>query len=124
MNILKVIGLIIIAFLLVNLVAYVTTGADLVFYKFWAPKYADAERNVFEHTRAFTVGQTQTLIQYRHQYLMTKSAEDKAIIRNTVMEQFGDLDETTVRSETAKSFLHACRNGDDYSDPNTSSQKF
>ena len=36
--------------------AFLTTGGDLAIYRFWAPKQANAENQVFHNTQAFTDG--------------------------------------------------------------------
>jgi hypothetical protein len=38
---------------------FLATGGDLAIYRFWAPKRADAERQVFQNTQSFVQGKIQ-----------------------------------------------------------------
>lgn len=67
-DIFKVAGLIILLLALILGITWLIQGADFFMYKFWAPKYADAQREVFENTRSFKSGTVQELRKYQLEY--------------------------------------------------------
>jgi hypothetical protein len=51
--------LVILVFLVVSYgIGFLATGGDLVIYRFWAPKYANAQREVFVNTNSYVQGKT------------------------------------------------------------------
>lgn len=66
-------------------IGFLATGGDLVIYKFWAPKQADAERQVFEHSQSYYDGKIQNIGQLCHAESQADGAQKSALdseIRN------------------------------------------
>lgn len=49
-------------------IGFLATGGDLAIYRFWAPKRANAERQVFENTQGYVEGKIEYLNRLRFQY--------------------------------------------------------
>jgi len=63
----------------------------IVNYKFFAPKYQNAQREVFENTQSFTEGKIQDLIKYYHEWL-NSDKEGKSALKELVIEDFANYD--------------------------------
>lgn len=61
MKILSVVFAVIGILFIVGLVAFAFQGTDFFMYKFWAPKYAGVQRDVFENTPSYVRGNIQEL---------------------------------------------------------------
>lgn len=76
----------------------------LGYYKFFAPKYANVEREVFENTKSFTHGKIQDLAKYYEEY--TKAgAEGKESIRQLIILNFAEFDTNKIQNFKLKAFL-------------------
>jgi hypothetical protein len=85
-----------VALILLYAMGFLATGGDLAIYRFWAPKQADAEREVFTHSQSYVQGKIQNIGQECHAYQTsdTGSAKDAfaAEIRNEAATiRIGDL---------------------------------
>ena len=60
-------------------------------YKFFAPKYQNAQREVFENTQSFTEGKRQDLIKYYHEWL-NADKDGKSAIKELVIDDFASYD--------------------------------
>ncbi len=74
---------------------FIGTGGDLALYKFWAPKYANAQRQVFENTQSYVQGKVEYLMRLRFQYQQAK--EDKedtraAGLRTLILDEASTVD--------------------------------
>jgi hypothetical protein len=49
-------------------VGFLATGGDLAIYRFWSPKRANAERQVFKHTQSFVDGKAQYITRLETEY--------------------------------------------------------
>ena len=63
----------------------------LVNYKLFAPKYQNAQREVFENTQSFTEGKRQDLIKYYHEWL-NSDKDGKNALKELVIEDFASYD--------------------------------
>ena len=81
-SILVVVGFIILGFGL--------TALDLGMFKFWAPRYENVKREVFEQTKSYNEGKTQDLAKYKLEYALAKDAESKQAIKMVVVQRFAD----------------------------------
>ena len=63
----------------------------LINYKFFAPKYQNAQREVFENTQSFTEGKRQDLIKYYHEWL-NSDKDGKSTLKDLVIEDFASYD--------------------------------
>lgn len=63
----------------------------LVSFRFFAPKYENAKREVFENTQSFVEGKRQSLTKHYNEW--RKSNDDaKSAIRMVVMQEFANFD--------------------------------
>lgn len=60
-------------------------------YKFFAPKYQNAQREVFENTQSFTEGKRQDLIKYYHEWL-NSDKDGKSALKELVIDDFSNYD--------------------------------
>lgn len=67
-------------FIVLLTVGFVLTGYDYANYKFWAPKYENARRQVFENTQSYVEGKVGYLTQLRYQYETDPRPELKILI--------------------------------------------
>ena len=64
---------------------FLATGGDLAIYRFWAPKQADAEREVFAHSQSYVQGKIQNISQECFAYRSAEGPQKTALageIRN------------------------------------------
>ena len=73
-------------------------------YQFFAPKYENARREVFENTQSYVEGKRQDLIRYRLQYNQAPSTENKNAIKSTIRLMFSNVDPDIFEPQLA-SFL-------------------
>lgn len=81
---------------------------DLFSFSFFAPKYEAVHRKVFEQTPSYVQGKVQDLSNYKLQYELAKSPEDKASIKAVVGSQFANMDDKYI-PDSLLSFLHEMR---------------
>lgn len=58
---------------------FIFTGEDLISYMFFAPKYANVQREVFQNTQSFVQGKAEYLGKLRYQYLMADGPQKEAL---------------------------------------------
>lgn len=90
-----VIGTIVALVLLVFVMEY----AGLANFAFFAPRYQNAERKVFENSQSYVEGKRQDLSCYRLQYMRDTTAVDRAAIRSVVNEQFANFNEEYLKDQ-------------------------
>jgi hypothetical protein len=74
------------------------------YYKFFAPKYANVEREVFENTKSFNHGKVQDLVKYYEEYTKA-SIDEKESIRQLILMNFANFDSNKITNSALKSFL-------------------
>jgi hypothetical protein len=79
----------------------------LYHYGFFAPKFENARRSVFESTRSYNQAKIQELAKYRLEYLKVDE-NGKAAIAATIMHRFADYDDKRLPSEL-RNFLEKTR---------------
>ena len=85
--------------------------SGLMWESFIGPKRENIRRNIFEQTKSYNQANIQQLIDYRKQYYMAKTKEDKAIIANTVMHMYADINPQGIDMELIE-FLKICKYGE------------
>lgn len=73
MKILSVVFAVVVILFITGLVAFALQGTDFVLYKFFAPKYASVQRDVFEETPSYVRGNIQELENMRLEYNKCKA---------------------------------------------------
>ncbi len=84
----------IIVLLLVAIIALAFTLelGGLGWKKFFAPKHAAVERQVFKETRSFNEAKLQELVRYRLEYMRSDDPTEKGAIAATIRMSFADYD--------------------------------
>lgn len=108
MNWLKGIGIGIMILGLLFGLAFATGLFDLEMFKFFAPKYANVEREVFENTKSYLHGVQQDLGKYYHEYQKATGSEREAI-RATIQMRFAEVDANKIQNPQVRMFLTQMR---------------
>lgn len=101
----KIIGIIV----LIAVIAFGLELAGLEWTRFFAPKRANIEREVFENTKSFTHGKIKELAKHYQEYNEVGSADDRQIIKNVIRESFADFDKGKINTQKLKDFLTEMR---------------
>lgn len=89
-------------------IGFIATGGDLITYKFWAPKRADAERQVYEHTKSYRQGSIQRLGTLCTQ-LPGDDPSHRAMVNDVIAQEFAEWSTADV-PDHLKSCLSSARN--------------
>lgn len=65
--------------------AWIVQGNDFFMYKYFAPKYEQTRRQVFEQTRSFNQGMVQELENMQLEYLKTTDLNAKAAMASIIL---------------------------------------
>lgn len=68
-------------------------------FKFFAPKYEDARRNVFENTQSYVEGKRQEIAKLKYEYARSSDETEKAAIRAMVRQVSANLDLSKLSPE-------------------------
>jgi hypothetical protein len=82
-------------------VGFLTTGGDLAIYRFWAPKRANAERQVFINTNSYIQGKTDYLSRLRLEYQTSKDPDQKAALRTLIITEASNVDNDKLPPDLA-----------------------
>ena len=77
-------------------IGFLATGGDLAIYRFWAPKYANAQREVFVNTNSYIQGKTDYLSRLRFEYQASKDADQKAALRTLILTEASNVDNSKL----------------------------
>ena len=100
-----ILGLLVLV-LLIGL-AFVFELGGLEWKKFFAPKHAAVEREVFKETKSYNESKLQDLARYRLQYLKADGS-DREALASTIRHMYADYDRNKLPAELA-SFLYKVR---------------
>ena len=99
-----IIGALVGLFILMGLI-WIVQGNDFFMYKFFAPEYANVQREVFENTQSYVESKRQDLVNYRLQYLQAKNDTDRAAIKTTIVMMYANFDESKLQQPELREFL-------------------
>ena len=91
MTAVKVVGWSLLALAVIFTLGFIFTGEDLVTYMFFAPKYANVQREVFTNTQSFVQGKAEYLGKLKYQYLMADGPQKQAL-RSLIMDEARSVD--------------------------------
>jgi|SRR5665213_506297 len=74
---------------------FLATGGNLAIYKFWAPKQANAERQVFENTQGYVQGKTEYLTRLEYQYKVA-DPDRKPALRTLIIDEASTVDNSKL----------------------------
>jgi|AntRauTorckE6833_2_1112554.scaffolds.fasta_scaffold00367_29 hypothetical protein len=87
-----IIGLIVLPFAL--------TGLDLAHFAFWAPKYEDAKREVFEETQSYQHGMWRDLRNLKMDYKKAEpGSPERRVIKGTILHRVAPVDREDIPSD-------------------------
>ena len=89
--------------------AFILTLGGLWWKGFFAPKYQNVERKVFEETKSYVHGKNEDLAKYFEEYQKAKSAADRQIIQEFVKMRFSEFKAENINSPRLRQFLVAMR---------------
>lgn len=84
---LLVVGLIVALFV----VGFISAGGDLAMFKFWAPKYENAKREVFENTQSYVQGKVSYISSLRLDYEKA-TGDQKESLRRMIVTEASNVD--------------------------------
>jgi hypothetical protein len=73
-------------------------GNDFFMYKFFAPKYEQARRQVFEQTKSYNQGMIQELQNMQFQYVQADSLH-KLALADVILHRAADFDENKLPAD-------------------------
>lgn len=88
--------------------SWVFAGNDFFLYKFFAPRQAAVQREVFEQTKSFRDGCIQELRNMQFEYIKA-SKEHKAALASVILRKATEIKEDDLPSDV-RAFLNELRN--------------
>ena len=85
-------------------IAWVVESNNLSMTRFFAPQYAQVERQTFEQSRSFNQGMIQELQNMQFEYVKADAAHKKALA-SIILHRAADYDETKLPADL-RAFLH------------------
>jgi hypothetical protein len=98
MDALKGIGVFAGIFVAIFCVGMLFQGQDFIMYKFWAPKYANVQREVFENTKSYQQGMIQDLRKSQEEYVQADSTE-KYALAGIILKRVADVPEENIPAD-------------------------
>lgn len=92
------------ALVAVLVIAFGLELLGLEWTRFFAPKRANVQRQVFEQTQSHTHGMVQQLARYKLQYDQGDATE-RAALKTTIATMFAHFDANTIENEGLRQFL-------------------
>ena len=71
---------------------------------------ANVDREVFKENKSFVEGNIQDLQNYKHQWTIAKSEDDKLAIETVIRDQFANFDQSKIDNPQLVSFLQTILN--------------
>ena len=87
----RFIGHLLAAIVLIAAISFGLNYLGLVKFRFFAPRYENARREVFENTQSYVEGKRQALTKHYNEWRKADSAEKNAI-RAVVLQEFANFD--------------------------------
>ena len=105
----RVLGWMLATLVVLGIVGFLTTGVDLAQYKFWAPKFENARREVFENTKSYNQGMVQEIENMAFEYAQADDAHKEALAR-IILHRTADFDLNKLPPDT-RAFIQQLRRG-------------
>lgn len=90
---------------LIVLLVFGLSSANLAHFSFFAPKYENVERKVFENTQSYIHGKVQDLAKYKKEYSATNSRTERQAIQSIINQQFSQLNSDDIVDSNLRNFL-------------------
>lgn len=109
----RIIITVVVGFVILFAVAFFSAGSDFAIYKFWAPKRANVEREVFTNTNSYIQGKTDNLSRLRFEFQSTKDDGQKAALRTLILSEASNVDTTKLPADLQGFIAGLKENADD-----------
>ena len=106
-------------FAAIILFVFILEFIGLGFFGFFAPKYEDVKREVFENTQSYVHGKIQDLQKRYGEWLKAESAVDKSVIEEMIRMEFSNFPSDKVDNKTLREFLEAVLSHQEYRPPSS-----
>jgi hypothetical protein len=103
----KYIGIGILGFISTLGLVWLIQGNDFFLYKFWAPKYENVRREVFENTKSYNQGYIQELENMQYEYIQANSEQRKSLA-SIILHRVADYDMNRLTPEL-RNFIEKLR---------------
>ena len=77
------VGVFLLVLIICTGITWAIQGSDFILYRFWAPKYASVQRDVFEQTPSYVRGNEQEVLSRKLEYDKAK-AEGKTAVADAI----------------------------------------
>ena len=104
-------GVLLTGLFLTLLILFIVQLVSLVNFKFFAPKVAEAKRDVYEQTSSFVEGKRQMINKYYLEYSRADDETTKNAILSTVRREATSLDITLLKDKELENFVTLARTG-------------
>jgi len=99
----------IIGFVLLGTIVFLAFGFGMGMfnfqsYKFFAPKYENVRREVFENTQSYVEGKRQEALKYYKEYNSTTDEQEKKALEMVIVQSFANFD-TTLLEPKLENFI-------------------
>lgn len=88
----KIVGIVVLSVLALFGLSWAVEGNDFFLYKFFAPKQAEVQRQVFEQTRSYRQGMIQELENMQFQYESTTDVNAKSALAQIIIHRAAGFD--------------------------------
>jgi len=95
----KITGLVSLAIIVLIALAFGMGLLNLQSYKFFAPKYENVRREVFENTQSYVEGKRQEALKYYKEYNSTTDEQERKAIEMVVVQSFANFDDSLLAPE-------------------------
>ena len=106
---LKIFGISVTGLITILVAIFLIGLAGLGYYKFFEPRKENIRREVFEQTQSYTHGNVRALAKYYEEYNKSNSIEDKEAVRQVILFNFAEFDESKIKAVKLKNFLITMR---------------
>lgn len=103
--------MIIFMILLIVVVVLISTWGDLLYKKYFGPKYAEVNREIWENTPSRVHGATQEISRRYVEYQSADDTGQKAIC-STLRTQYSNLNPEVIDDSRLRSFFTRCKYGE------------
>ena len=87
------------ALLAMYVLGFFATGGDLAIYRFWAPKYENAKREVFENTQSYVQGKSEYIGKLRYQYQSAEPGAQKDALKTLILSEASTVDNSKLPAD-------------------------
>jgi hypothetical protein len=99
MQVAKIVGWVALGLVGIMALTFILNAMGWANFAFWAPKYEDTKRDVFENTQSYVQGKAAHLTQLRLEYESTESDNRKAALRTMILSEAANVDRTKLPTD-------------------------